>query len=86
MQISNDQIKIAAAAAAEVLSGADQQRTLALMEQLVIAKQLLAMVASGQLVIGQAASTPATDAPQPKQKKGGKRNGAVMPAADSAPT
>jgi hypothetical protein len=61
-QISEEAVRQAAAAAAEVLNGASAARILELMEPLLIAKKLLGFVASGELVIGQVAPAPIADA------------------------
>jgi hypothetical protein len=58
LNVTDNQIREAAAATVEVLSGCDQQRERALMEKLLLAKSVLAMVAAGQLVIGQPAQEP----------------------------
>lgn len=58
MQITDAQIKGAAAAVVEVLNGASTRRTLALVDQLALAKQILTMVAAGQLIIGNPAPPP----------------------------
>lgn len=57
MHISDDQTRMAAAAALEVMSGADVNRILALTSELAIAKGMLSMIAAGQVIVVPAQKT-----------------------------
>ena len=51
MTLPPEQVKQAAAAALEVLSGAPHPRILQIVETLALSKSLLAMIASGECVV-----------------------------------